>query len=107
MKKTKTKNKGKNAIPDIEQAAVGGLDLRAFRVYPEACFKRFLLYERWLRWTITHDPKMLDEYDFYFELPFSEIVDELDEIAMNMKAQLEKSGWMDGMPPEKLQVRQK
>ena len=52
MKKTKTKNKGKNdiEIPDIETVTVGYLTLKDFRDDPVYCFREFQLRDQIDRW---------------------------------------------------------
>ena len=72
-------------IPDIEKITVGYLKLQDFQDDPEYCFREFQLRDQINRWLVTRDPRILKEYSYKFNCPFSEVADALEDVLKNEK----------------------
>ena len=72
-------------IPDIEEVTVGYLTLKDFRNDPEYCFREFQLRDQINRWLVTKDDRILTEYSFKFNCPFSEVAEALEDVLKNEK----------------------
>lgn len=72
-------------IPDIEEATVGYLTLKIFRDDPEYCFREFQLRDQIDRWLVTRDDRILNEWSFKFNCPFSEVAEALEDVLKNEK----------------------
>lgn len=72
-------------IPDIRKIKFGGMTLHDFEQHPEYAFKRFGILDKICRWLTSEDPRILYEWDHYFECYFADIVEDIQEVLDDVK----------------------